>query len=350
MGTYNVRTLAFKGTNGIGHAEVILKTCEDAGCDILGLQEVRRNGQSAFTAAGYVVFCSGADGGKHEKKGDHGVGLAVRESIVAGMDKGDVAVECISARLMKVRIQLKGKSNGVSFIEGYAPTLDKSASENDYFWSSLDEVVKGVPSRGHLLVPMDANARTGMRGIGWTDSKVLGPYGRDELNDNGERLLTHATDNKLALLNSYYATPALGISYTFRSPIRGKAQYRLDYILTRQVDRRLVRDVTVRAPPRENAESDDNLVIGNIRLGGRIAPNRPEGVIKNRRAIDLPRLMADSHLRMNFQNAIAAKLASPIPGTNAGSVDDMTSLLTKMLLSNAADIAPSVRRKEVPRG
>ena len=78
MGTYNVRTLAFKGTNGIGHVEVILKTCEDAGCDIIGLQEVRRNGQSAFTVAGYVVFCSGANGEKHEKKGNHGVGLAVR--------------------------------------------------------------------------------------------------------------------------------------------------------------------------------------------------------------------------------------------------------------------------------
>ena len=129
VGTYNVRTLAFKGTNGIGHAEVKLKTCEDAGCDIIGLQEVRRNGQSDFTAVGYVVLCLGADEGKHEKKGNHGVGLAVRESIVAGMDKGEVAVECISARLMKVRIQLKGKSNGVSVIVGYAPTLDKSASE-----------------------------------------------------------------------------------------------------------------------------------------------------------------------------------------------------------------------------
>ena len=61
VGTYNVRTLAFKGTNGIGHAEVILKTCEDAGCDIIGLQEVRRDGQSAFKAAGYVVFCSGTE-------------------------------------------------------------------------------------------------------------------------------------------------------------------------------------------------------------------------------------------------------------------------------------------------
>ena len=77
VGAFNVRTLAFKGANGRGHAEVILKTCEDAGCDVIGLQEVRRDGQSAFTAAGYVVFCS--DGGKHEKKGNHGVGSAVRE-------------------------------------------------------------------------------------------------------------------------------------------------------------------------------------------------------------------------------------------------------------------------------
>ena len=62
---------------------------------------------------------------------------------MAGMDKGDVAVECISARLIKVRIQLKGKSNRVSFIVGYAPTLDKSTSDKDYSLSSLEEVVKG---------------------------------------------------------------------------------------------------------------------------------------------------------------------------------------------------------------
>ena len=60
--------------------------------------------------------------------------------------------------------------------------------------------------------------------------------------------------------------------------------------------------------------------------------------------------MADPHLRMNLTNAIAAKLASPTPGTNAGSVDDMTSLLTETILSNAADIAPPIRRKQVPRG
>ena len=101
----------------------------------------------------------------------------------------------------------------------------------------------------------------------------------------------------------------------------------------------------MRTTPKENADSDHNLVFGNIRLLERIAPNRPKRVIKNRRAIDLPRLMADPHLPMNLQEAIAAKFSSPIPGTNTGSADNMTSVLTKTIVSNAADIAPLVRRK-----
>ena len=57
---------------------MILKTYEYEGCDVIRLHEVRRDEQSAFTAAGYVVFCAGVDGGTHEKE-SHGVSLAVRE-------------------------------------------------------------------------------------------------------------------------------------------------------------------------------------------------------------------------------------------------------------------------------
>ena len=61
------------------------------------------------------------------------------------MYKSDLAVECINASLMKVRIQLKGKSNGVSFIVGYAPTLDKSTSENISFGVHLTRWSRGYP-------------------------------------------------------------------------------------------------------------------------------------------------------------------------------------------------------------
>ena len=348
VGTFNVRTLAFNGKNGIGHSEVIMKVCQELGCDVVGLQETRRDGHSTFTAAGYTIFCSGADGSKHERKGTHGVGLAVRESIVAGVGKDGLVVECVSARLMKVRIQLEGKSNGVSFVVGYAPILDAPVREKDHFWNELNNVVSGVPSGDHLLVLMDANARTGKRESACASSKEMGAYGRDELNNNGERLLLHAADNKLALLNTFFATRARGVSFTFQSPNTGKGQCRLDYILTRQVDRRLVRNMTVRRPPEDRHESDHNLVVCTIRLLGRFAPNRRVKAGRKKRAIDLQRLMADPRLRADLNKEIT-KLTPPPPGTT-GSVDNRATALVETVLSTAAKLAPHTSRKQGPLG
>ena len=109
VGTFNVRTLVFNGKNGIGHSEVILTVCQELGCDVMGLQYTNREGQCTFTAAGYPVVFSGANGSKYERERAHGVGLAVTESIVAGVEKDGLVVECVSARLIQVRIQPQGK-------------------------------------------------------------------------------------------------------------------------------------------------------------------------------------------------------------------------------------------------
>ena len=48
--------------------------------------------------------------------------------------------------------------------------------------------MKEVPKHEQLFVLMNANVRTGRRGKGQVaskDSKILGAYGRDTLNDNG---------------------------------------------------------------------------------------------------------------------------------------------------------------------
>ena len=75
MGTFNVPKLAFDGNNGIGHSGVIREECHELDRDVVGLQETRRDGPDPFAAAGYTIFCSGADGSKLEGKGTHGVGL-----------------------------------------------------------------------------------------------------------------------------------------------------------------------------------------------------------------------------------------------------------------------------------
>ena len=109
---------------------------------------------------------------------------------------------------------------------------------------------------------------------GKIDSKALGAYGRDERNENGKLLLRFAEDNKLALLNTFFCTPKSGVSYTFQSANRDKGQARLDYILMKQADHRLVRCVKVRSPPLESAEFDHNLVYGTVRIPRRSTLNR----------------------------------------------------------------------------
>ena len=71
-------------------------------------------------------------------------------------------------------------------------------------------------------------ARTGRRekgGVGSKDSKILGVYGRDTLNDNEELLLSFANNHDLAIVNMSYSTPKGGVSHTFNG--RDKKTYRL---------------------------------------------------------------------------------------------------------------------------
>ena len=70
---------------------------------------------------------------------------------------------------------------------------------------------------------------------------ILGAYGRDILNDNGELLLSFANNHDLAIVNTFFSTPKGGVSHTFN----GRGKKRIDYIPTRQRDRKLVRNVTV---------------------------------------------------------------------------------------------------------
>ena len=78
-------------------------------------------------------------------------------------------------------------------------------------------------------------------GVGSKDNKILGAYGRYTFNDNGELLLSSANNYDLAIVNTFFSTPKGGVSHTFN----GRGKKRIDYILTRQRDRKLVRNVTV---------------------------------------------------------------------------------------------------------
>ena len=80
--THNVRTMAVDRTHGVGRTLDVLSVYDRLECDVIGLKETRRSRHSAFSQAGYLVYCSDGCGGENDgKKGQGGVGLAVRTSI-----------------------------------------------------------------------------------------------------------------------------------------------------------------------------------------------------------------------------------------------------------------------------
>ena len=215
--------------------------------------------------------------------------------------------------------------------------------------AALNCTVASVPAREYVFVLTDANARTGKRGEGEgeTDSKVLGAYGRDKLNENGKLLLGFAEDNKLALLNTFFWTPKSGVSYTFQSANRSKRQARLDYFLTKQAyDRRLIRCVNVHRPPLEAPESEHSLVYTKVRITRRSAPNRRkrDSPKKTPKLADLRRLMADPNLRCQVANAIVDALP-PIP--DGICIGDIATDMADVMLSTTTELVPRSKR---PRG
>ena len=102
-------------------------------------------------------------------------------------------------------------------------------------------VIAGVSGGNPLLVLAGANARAGKRESECADSKVLGTYGRDKSNDNGEGLLR--------------PPPRPLVDRTLFNLQTGANAMSPDYILPPQADRRLVRNITVRKRPDERQKT-----------------------------------------------------------------------------------------------
>ena len=134
-----------------------------------------------------------------------------------------------------------------------------------------------VPCTTWDMVPCSTHPHTSMLSVG----VFFGAWGANRL------------ALKLALLNTFFSTAKNAISHTFN----GRGKKRIDYILTRQRDRKFVRDVTVHPQPSFLPISDHNIVTAHVKLLGRFARNRPVTEARGPPSIDRRRLMTDPHLR-----------------------------------------------------
>ena len=226
----------------------------------------------------------------------------------------------------------------MTFVVGYTPTDTQSVGKKNAFWTALERVVKEVPEHEQLFVLMDADERTGRRGggkLGSEECKVFGAYGRDTLNDNGERLLSFSANHELEIINTVLSTAKNAFSHTFN----GRGRKYFDYLIfTRQRDRKFVRDVTVHPQPSFLPILDHNIVTTHVKLFGRFARNRPVREAKGPPPIDRRRLTTDPHLHQEVVTVTGDHLSAFPP--SGSSVDDVETAFTTAILQTAERVAP----------
>ena len=104
----------------------------------------------------------------------------------------------------------------------------------------------------------------------------------------------------LPIMGSHYSIPGTFFSTTKNATLHmfnRRSEKRTDYMLTRQRDRKLLRDVILHPQPSLLPISDHNIVRSHVKLLGHFDRNQPVRRLKRSPPIDRQRRMNDLHLR-----------------------------------------------------
>lgn len=129
-------------------------------------------------------------------------------------------------RLLTLR--LSTSSGPVSILCVYAPTLCSTAEEKDQFYQTLDKVISRIPSIDGLYLLGNFNARVAADQEAWPT--CLGSFGREKINENGQRLLELLCNHSLCITNTFYKCKEI-YQMSWRHP-RSCHWHQLDLIIT----------------------------------------------------------------------------------------------------------------------
>ncbi|KAK4883910.1 hypothetical protein RN001_000181 [Aquatica leii] len=88
----------------------------------------------------------------------------------------------------------------VVFIVVYAPNDYATVVKKDLFYQELTKVIDNIADRKELIILGDLNARTGSR----NNDLIVGQYGENVVNDNGDRLIELCQQQALKITNGWF--------------------------------------------------------------------------------------------------------------------------------------------------
>jgi len=251
IGTWNVRTLY-----STGKLAQVLNEMKRYHVDIMGVSEMRWTGSGKMDSDGFSIYYSG--GNKHER----GVGII----LTTEMARAVMTWEPVNDRIITIRLQTKYMK--VTLIQVYAPTNAADDKEKDEFYEALQAIMDETPEHDMKLLVGDLNAQVGKDNTGWEET--MGREAIGTRNENGERLLSYCSSNKLKVGGSIFQHRDIHLG-TWRSP-NGQTVNQIDHICYSKRWASSVQDVRAYRGP--DVGSDHYMVMATLKVKLKAAGNK----------------------------------------------------------------------------
>ena len=289
--------------------------------EVGGLQETRWFGREVYSVGDAIVLSSGRpvpQEGESLRRGE-GVAIVLRGRALQAWRAGGSQWQAVSPRIAVARLRMtvkKNKSLSIHVVVCYAPTFRSSRDVKDIFFDDLQRVLRSLKRHDdHLVLLGDFNARVGSSSCQDSDewADVRGPCGFGECNSAGEELMSFLSLNQLTICNTWFTKRSQYLQ-TWQHP-NTKRWHAIDFVVTRQRDRRLCRDCRVVCTA--DCGSDHRMVCLTLELPHasfsrqKSAPKRPRFDVSKFKPSPLSSAEEKEHvlqLVQDFQDSLSCSL------------------------------------------
>ena len=220
--------------------------------DVLALTETKLKGEGNIDFGGF----NGSFSGVNERvRAREGVAIIMKDEWWRCVRE----FKRVNPRLMWVRLKLSKES--WVFVCAYAPVSGGNEREREAFWEELNECLGSLNKTDRVCVLGDLNARVGNTRV----NRVVGPFGVEGINENGEMLIDLCVEKKFMIGNTWFEKQSIH-KYTWVSGVNGERAL-LDYVCVEQRIKDRLLDVNVLRGA-AGGISDHFLVEARVRIKG----------------------------------------------------------------------------------
>lgn len=140
-------------------------------------------------------------------------------------------------------LTIKGKFFDITFLNGHAPTEEKTPEEKDEFYENLEQILNEIPRNRIRIVLGDFNAKLGKENIFRT---TIGNHSMHDItSENGLRLIDFASGGELVVKSTMFPRKDI-YKGTWKAP-NGRYTNQIDHVMINTRFKNRIHDVkTVR--------------------------------------------------------------------------------------------------------